>query len=179
VRTQAQPSHKNRAIFVLDACKSRLRAHTPEHPPTRAVSLLQHVILFFYSPHCSKAVCVPASRIGIGNLPGQLHPLALSATVTPSRPLVDHLLPTKTAVPKCRLRPRPSKTTTVGGVRVCNQRKPARSQPTRYCGGPIYEVKSSLPYARTPAVPIFGASLSSLEVLVKGSYQRARAPPSS
>eukprot|EP00193_Tetraselmis_chui_P005279 CAMPEP_0177768318 /NCGR_PEP_ID=MMETSP0491_2-20121128/9651_1 /TAXON_ID=63592 /ORGANISM="Tetraselmis chuii, Strain PLY429" /LENGTH=100 /DNA_ID=CAMNT_0019285105 /DNA_START=515 /DNA_END=817 /DNA_ORIENTATION=+ len=36
-----------------------------------------------------------------------------------------------------------------------------------------------VPVARTPAKPRFGASPSSLGVLVVGSYQRARAPPSS
>jgi hypothetical protein len=97
----SSPPHNNRVSFVLDACKDRIRAHLREHPPTTAVSLVQHVILFFYIPLSSKVVCVLSGRIGIGNLPGQLHPFAVySATVTPSRPLVDHLIPTKTAVPK-------------------------------------------------------------------------------
>jgi hypothetical protein len=84
----------NRVIFVLDACKNRLRAHSPEHPLTRAVSVLQHVILFFDIPRSSKVVCVLAGRIGIGNLIGQLHPMRSPLPSRP-RPLVDRFLPTK------------------------------------------------------------------------------------
>jgi hypothetical protein len=53
---------------------------------------MQHVrkpvILFFYIQRPSKVVCLPCGPIGIGDLPGQLYPLALTATGTPSWPLV-------------------------------------------------------------------------------------------
>jgi hypothetical protein len=63
VYTEAQPPHNN-LIYLSNIYKSRLRAHSPEHPLARAVSLLQPVrqalISSLYIPRSSKLVCVPA-----------------------------------------------------------------------------------------------------------------------
>ena len=42
---------------------------------------------FFYIPRSSKVALVPVGPIGIGNLPDQMHLLALRSTGTPFRPL--------------------------------------------------------------------------------------------
>jgi hypothetical protein len=42
--TKVHPPHNNIVIYSYIACKSRVRAPSPEHPPARAAPLLQLVL---------------------------------------------------------------------------------------------------------------------------------------